>query len=118
MNKLDGERLTDVVGGSDPVFNVARGVEYTSYGYPASKPYNGEQLWSCAGTATEDTTNPQFATQGIPCTMTGGSSGGPWLLDNGKQNSVNSYGYSKSGMMYGPYWGSVIQATYKIAQAR
>jgi V8-like Glu-specific endopeptidase len=118
MNKLDGETLTDVVGGSGVAFNVDRGVDYTSYGYPASKPFSGEQLWSCAGTATDDPKNPAFKTQGIPCTMTGGSSGGPWLLDDGLQNSVNSYGYSNSGVMYGPYWGTVIENTYNIAQAR
>lgn len=113
----DGETLTDVVGGSGVEFNAARGGQYTSYGYPAAKPFNGQQLWSCTGTATDDARNPAFKTQGIPCTMTGGSSGGPWLLNSGYQNSVNSYGYSGSGVMFGPYWGEVIEETYTIAQA-
>jgi hypothetical protein len=117
MNKLDGKTLTDVVGSSDVAFGAARGEQYTSYGYPASAPYDGVQLWSCTGTATKDNRNPQFNTQGIPCTMTGGSSGGPWLLDNGVQNSINSYGYSGAGVMYGPYWGTEIQNAYNFAQA-
>ncbi|MET3719303.1 MULTISPECIES: hypothetical protein [unclassified Arthrobacter] len=117
MDPLNGLNLTDVVGSSEVAFNAHRGLQYTSYGYPAAKPFNGEQLWSCAGTATPDTTHPEFGTQGIPCTMTGGSSGGPWLLNNGAQNSINSYGYNNSGVMYGPYWGAEIQSVYNLAQA-
>jgi hypothetical protein len=112
-----GETLTEVVGGSGVEFGAARGLQYSSYGYPASTPYNGEQLWSCKGKASDDTTHREFNTQGIPCTMNGGSSGGPWLLGNGLQNSINSYGYSGSNVMYGPYWGADIQNTYNIAQA-
>jgi hypothetical protein len=112
-----GQTLTDVVGGSGVEFGANRGLQYTSYGYPAAAPYNGEQLWSCSGQASNDPIHPEFNTQGIPCTMTGGSSGGPWLLSSGLQNSINSYGYSGSNVMYGPYWGEVIEATYNLAQA-
>jgi len=114
----NGDLLTDVVGGSGTAFNQARGLTYTSYGYPAAAPFNGETLWSCTGKATADPNNPQFATQGIPCDMTGGSSGGPWFIgvgSDGVQNSINSYGYNGSPVMYGPYWGSVIQDTFKRA---
>ncbi|QDG64363.1 serine protease [Pseudarthrobacter sp. NIBRBAC000502771] len=113
-----GRKLTDVVGGSGTAFNQARGLTYTSYGYPAAAPFNGETLKSCTGTASNDSNNPQFNTQGIPCDMTGGSSGGPWFIGNGPdglQNSINSYGYNGSAVMYGPYWGSVIETTYTNA---
>ncbi len=94
---------------------------YKAFGYPAARPFDGESLKSCSGTATNDPYNPQFNTQGIPCNMTGGSSGGPWFIgtsSTGYQNSVNSYGYgSKSTTMYGPYWGSVIQQAYSTAAA-
>jgi len=118
MNPLNGKTLTSVVGGSGVAFNQARGLTYTSYGYPAASPFNGETLWSCTGTATDDPNNPQFGSQGIPCDMTGGSSGGPWFIgigSDGIQNSINSYGYNGNPVMYGPYWGSVIQATYTSA---
>lgn len=113
-----GRKLTDVVGGSGTAFNQARGLTYTSYGYPAAAPFNGETLKSCTGTASNDSNNPQFNTQGIPCDMTGGSSGGPWFIGKGSdglQNSINSYGYNGSAVMYGPYWGDVIKATYTSA---
>ncbi|WP_314216421.1 hypothetical protein [Pseudarthrobacter equi] len=118
MDRLDGDLLTDVVGGSGVAFNEDRGRSYTSYGYPADKQYNGETLKSCAGTATNDTVNPAFTTQGIPCDMTSGSSGGPWFIGSGPdglQNSINSYGYSGSKVMYGPYWGDSIEKTYRVA---
>jgi hypothetical protein len=118
MNPLNGQNLTDVVGGSGTAFNQARGLTYTAYGYPQASPFDGTSLWSCTGTATNDPNNPQFDTQGIPCDMTGGSSGGPWFIgigSDGLQNSINSYGYNGSAVMYGPYWGSVIQDTYKRA---
>ncbi|ELT44458.1 trypsin-like serine peptidase [Arthrobacter nitrophenolicus] len=118
MNQLGGKNLTDVVGGSGVAFNQARGLTYKSFGYPAARPFNGETLKSCTGTASNDANNPQFGTQGIPCDMTGGSSGGPWFIgtsSSGVQNSINSYGYSGSNVMYGPYWGTVIQATYQSA---
>ena len=121
MSTLNGKYLSDVVGGSGVQFNAARGLSYKSFGYPAAAPFNGESLKSCSGTATNDPYNPQFNTQGIPCNMTGGSSGGPWFIgtsSSGYQNSINSYGYgSNSNKMYGPYWGSVIQQAYSTAAA-
>ena len=121
MNTLNGKTLSDVVGASGVQFNAARGLSYKSFGYPAAAPFNGESLKSCSGTAKNDPYNPQFNTQGIPCNMTGGSSGGPWFIgtsSSGYQNSINSYGYgSNSTTMYGPYWGSVIQQAYSTAAA-
>jgi hypothetical protein len=120
MNQFNGQYLSDVVGASGVQFNAARGLTYTSYGYPAASPFNGESLKSCTGKAANDPNNPQFNTQGISCDMTGGSSGGPWFIGTGSdglQNSINSYGYSGSRVMYGPYWGSVIEQTYTSAAA-
>lgn len=115
-----GQNLADVVGASGVAFNQARGLTYKSFGYPAASPFNGETLKSCTGPASDDPYNPQFNTQGIPCDMTGGSSGGPWFIgtsSSGVQNSINSYGYDRSAVMYGPYWGSVIQQAYNSAAA-
>jgi V8-like Glu-specific endopeptidase len=122
--ELDGQKLADVVGATGVVFNQSRGLTYKAFGYPAASPFTGKTLVSCYGKAGNDSVNPQFNTQGIPCDMTGGSSGGPWFLAEstdsplGFQNSVNSYGYgSRSTAMYSPYWGSVIEQVYKRAAA-
>ena len=121
VSPLNGQNLSDVVGSSGVQFNAARGLTYKSYGYPAASPFDGQSLVSCTGPASNDPTNPQFNAQGIPCDMTGGSSGGPWFIgtsSSGYQNSINSYGYgTRSTVMYGPYWGSVIQQAYATAAA-
>ncbi|MET1087266.1 MAG: hypothetical protein ABWY04_09110 [Arthrobacter sp.] len=118
MNPLNGKLLTDEVGGSGVAFNEDHGLTYTAFGYPADRPFNGETIRSCAGPASGDTTNPDFDTQGISCDMTSGSSGGPWFIGSGPgglQNSINSYAYSGSKVMYGPYWGASIEEAYDVA---
>lgn len=113
-----GVSLADQVGASGVAFNQARGLNYTAFGYPAGSPFNGETLQSCSGWSVDDPFG-QSNSQGIPCNMTGGSSGGPWFLGGSSsyQNSVNSFGYdSVSNTMFGPYWGSVIQQAYNAAQ--
>src|SRR5699024_11618803 len=51
---LSGKSLTDVVGSYPIGFNMERGLTYTSYGYPAGAPYDGEQLYYCTDTASQD----------------------------------------------------------------
>lgn len=115
----NGEKLSDVVGASGVAFNEDTGLEYTAYGYPAAAPFDGESLKSCTGTAIADPTGGTES-QGIPCDMTGGSSGGPWFIGQGAdgyQNSVNSFGYTAiPDVMWGPSWGSVIEDSYNLAQ--
>ena len=45
-----GQSLTQVVGNYPIAFNLARGLPYKAYGYPAARPFNGQTLWSCSGT--------------------------------------------------------------------
>jgi hypothetical protein len=121
VSQLNGQSLADAAGASGVAFNEARGLTYKSYGYPAAAPFTGQTLVSCTGKSAKDVINPQFDTQGIPCDMTGGSSGGPWFIGSdatGFQNSINSYGYgTRSTTMFGPYWGTVIQQAYNSASA-
>ncbi|TFD54612.1 hypothetical protein E3T55_03320 [Cryobacterium frigoriphilum] len=113
-----GSTLSDTVGASGVAFNDSRGLSYTAYGYPAMSPFDGETLQTCGGGAAADPYG-QTQSQGIPCNLTGGSSGGPWFVGGaagGVQNSVSSFGYSTmTGTMFGPYWGSVIESVYAVA---
>ena len=115
-----GASLSDTVGASGVAFNEGRGLTYSAFGYPAAAPFTGNTLQSCSGTATDDP-YAQSESQGIPCDMTGGSSGGPWFIGSGStgyQNSVNSFGYNNvANTMFGPYWGSVIESAYDAAAA-
>lgn len=121
VNTLNGGTLSAAVGASSIGFNMARNLTYSAYGYPAASPFNGERLFSCYGTASADRIGGTQS-QGIPCDMTGGSSGGPWFVGSGAsgtQNSVNSFGYStQKNVMYGPYFGSSIQSAYTAASTR
>jgi hypothetical protein len=112
-----GTALTDRVGGRGISFNYSRSQNYVSYGYPAAPPFNGERLWTCNSPlqTSDNSTSPQ--TLGIGCDMTGGSSGGGWIV-GGNLYSVNSYGYSNQpNVMFGPYLGSVAQGVYNAASA-
>ena len=114
---LNGKTLAQAVGASAVAFNQARGLAYDAFGYPAAAPFDGQTLQSCSGTATPDPYG-QTQSQGIPCDMTGGSSGGPWFLSSGAQNSLNSFGYNNiPNVMFGPYYGSVAQTAYATAAA-
>lgn len=119
VDSAGGASLTEAVGASGVAFNQPRGQGYTAYGYPASFPFDGETLETCSGVAQNDTFGGTQSI-GISCDMTGGSSGGPWLLGSGPtgvQNSVNSFGYNAvPDVMFGPYWGEVAENVYAAAQ--
>ncbi|MGP3971693.1 trypsin-like serine peptidase [Streptomyces sp. 6N223] len=106
-----GQSLEEAVGGSVPVNFDAPAVsgvgEVELFGYPAAAPYDGEHLYSCTDTPARlslDAAMPVMYWAG--CTMTGGSSGGPWLRtgDNGELEliSVNSIGPLESTWLAGP----------------
>jgi hypothetical protein len=115
MNEnASGQSLTDVVGGYPIAFNQARGLTYQAFGYPAARPFDGQKLWSCSGAVVQDTFGGS-QDQGLACNMTGGSSGGGWIT-GGSLNSVTSFGYTGlKNVLWGPYFGSVIQSTYSSA---
>ena len=123
VSPVGGVSLTDKVGGQGVAFNQARLQNMYSFGYPAAAPYDGTDIAWCHGNVVADSQGS--SDQGMVCNMTGGSSGGPWFLNYnegagiGTLNSLNSFKYTSpllSDKMYGPYFGSVIQAAYNSAQ--
>jgi V8-like Glu-specific endopeptidase len=119
---LEGRSLTDVVGGQGVAFSQARRRQMYAFGYPAAAPYDGSRLVYCSGRAFDDFLLSRDL--GLTCNMTGGSSGGPWMLDFneatglGTQNSVNSFTYTFApNWMFGPYFGTEAQAVYQAAQS-
>ena len=112
-----GTALTDRVGGRGIAFNYSRSQNFQSYGYPAAPPFTGERLWRCNSPVQTSDNSANPATMGIGCDMTGGSSGGGWIVGSSLY-SVNSYGYdNQPDVMYGPYQGSVAQSLYNAAAA-
>jgi hypothetical protein len=116
MNEnASNQSLTQVTGGYTAAFNQPKGQTMKAYGYPAARPFNGETLYSCNGVVVADTYGGS-QDQGLACNMTGGSSGGGWI-QNGSLSSVTSFGYTGvKNILWGPYFGSTIQAAFNTAQ--
>ncbi|GAB3147653.1 peptidase [Micromonospora sonneratiae] len=122
VNTLNGQSLTDVVGGQSIAFNQARSQNMYAFGYPAAAPYDGTKLVYCSGKAFDEFLGTGDI--GLNCNMTGGASGGPWFLSfsesagTGALNSVNSFKYSFSTKyMFGPYFGTDALNLYNAAQS-
>lgn len=65
--------------------NEAININYVSFGYPQGAPFNGNKIEICAsslGYVDPGTAGGQDS-KAIGCDMTGGSSGGPWLISMG-----------------------------------
>lgn len=114
-----GQRLDDVVGGQPIAFDVPRGQTTWVFGYPAAAPWTGELLVHCSGLVVQDTTPVPSTDQGLACTMTPGSSGGPWFsgfdsrTGKGTLTSLTSFSYvDQPGVLWGPYLGSVAHDLY------
>ena len=114
-----GRLLQDAVGAQPIAFSAPRGRPAAAFGYPAAPPWTGERLVACSGAVRADTTPSPSTDQGLACTMTGGSSGGPWLsgfdrrTGTGTVTSLTSFSYSDApGVLYGPYLGDVARDLY------
>jgi hypothetical protein len=116
----NGQYLTDVVGGVAFGANLDRKQTFHALGYPHASPFNGKKMFEClADKAVDDTGTPPPL--GISCDLTGGSSGGGWLVQsNGTWyvNGHNDYQYTNDpNTMYSPYYGNEALAIYNSAQA-
>jgi len=116
-----GLSLQDRFGSRGAMFNLTFEQQFDSYGYPAApgtigQNFDGELLWTCAsdvGFQDMQFPGPPFTT-GMGCDMTGGSSGGGWIINDQFLNSVVSYGIEgEPEVQYGPYFGTTAQAFYE-----
>jgi hypothetical protein len=104
------------VGSLGFAWNQPRVQHYNDFGYPAANPFSGAWMVTCQGShAYDDITigsNPPAAAPApfaIGCDMTGGSSGGPFIMSfkNGNFiNGHNDYKYVNPALplaMFSPY---------------
>jgi V8-like Glu-specific endopeptidase len=111
-----GVALTDRVGGRGIAFNYDRSQTFSSFGYPAGRPFGGGRLWVCRSPLAGSDTSTSPPTMAMGCDMTSGASGGSWVAGESVL-SVNSYGYAgRPNVMYGPYQGPEAQALFASAQ--
>jgi len=115
---------TSVGGGFGIAYSgVASGDTLSAFGYPAAGKYHGSDLVYCKGSIGTDASTGG-ATWSMPCDMTGGSSGGPWVsstdptkLAGTTLRSLNSYGYSGVKAMFGPKFNADTQAVFNAANS-
>ena len=110
-----GQHIVNVVGGQGFAWNWPSSEYVYDFGYPAAAPFNGQTLQYCNG--SEFNWAAVSSTMGLPCNFTGGSSGGPWLMDfNGEFgyiNGVNDFVYSSlPGYIFSAYFGNNADSLY------
>ena len=126
MKKRNGKTLADKVGKRGIAFNKGDNQNFDVFGYPAESPFDGEKMYRCdSESAGRDNSQNSPKLIRIDCNMTGGSSGGGWVIGGDKVNSVVSYGYEctipipplcnnpEEGKLFGPYFGGEIKKLYK-----
>ncbi len=117
------DSVTEAIGSAGVAYDLPARQQYSALGYPQEPPFNGTQLWECqSGLYRQDQPNKSGpATSGITCDMTGGSSGGGWLISQkgkfGYVNGHNDYKYTNDpAHMYSPYYGDDWFKVYDMAQ--
>jgi hypothetical protein len=110
LNPLNGKMLSQVAGWLGFAWNFPRNQVWTSLGYPAAPPFNGQRMWQDTAPYANDGAVPGSPQPiGIGCSMTGGCSGGPWVLGLGSTNYVNGHNsYRPNNQpleIYSPYFG-------------
>lgn len=129
MYKRNGKKLADRVGKRGIAFKKSRNQKFDVFGYPAEGDFNGERMFRCDSPAEgKDNSQGNPEPTRIDCDMTGGSSGGGWVIGGQKVNSVVSYGYEcglgplplpipcnnpEEGKLFGPYFGGEIKKLYR-----
>lgn len=113
-----GQTLEQAVVERTITFNSSTNQAYSVYGYPAAKKFNGQRMRVCNTAYKYIDSSGDPDTIGVPCDMTGGSSGGGWITSSGQLASVTSYGYSSlKNVLFGPHLETAAQQLYSDAVA-
>jgi len=130
---IDTGRLGDRVGGQGFAYNQKLGTKVFAFGYPAAAHpdgnlvFTGERMKWCYGKTVFPVQEPAAKVEehlGLRCSMTGGSSGGPWILQYknarrlGYINGVTSLGgdtdnNNRSDLITSPYFDGETFGVYK-----
>ena len=91
-----GWHIVNYFGGHGFRANLGKYTYENSFGYPGEYPFDGGNLNRCWGYASPEWTSGSYTSETIkiPCDMTRGMSGGPWLYgfdgNWGNLNGINS----------------------------
>jgi V8-like Glu-specific endopeptidase len=118
-----GQKLAATVGAAGIAWNLSPRQLFDVYGYPVEEPFDGATLRLCPQTAFEGHDITSFLSPGpldlaVQCNVTGGASGGGWLIAGDTLNGVTSSGYSDDPTTdFGPYFGSAVGRLFREAAA-
>ncbi|UCE00148.1 MAG: hypothetical protein JSV42_05360 [Chloroflexota bacterium] len=110
------QTLEEVVGNLGFAYNLSPEQHWFNFGYPSAAPFDGFTMQICAGSFARNDPNFSFpAPMAMGCDMTGGASGGPWIINfsgtpgnSNYLNGNNSYRYKDDLLeIYSPYLGDV-----------
>jgi V8-like Glu-specific endopeptidase len=114
-----GKNLVDVVGG----YRIRTGFpsqkrRLTIIGYPFLAPYPGDRQYRCAGVASP--TGPRLQ---LPCRLTTGASGGPWVEGNastgtGYVDGITTNTNLANTMLWSPPFDDGVRDLYHYADLR
>jgi V8-like Glu-specific endopeptidase len=118
-----GQALASAVGAAGIAWNLSPKQVFDVYGYPVEEPFDGATLRVCPQTRFEGHDISSFLSPGpldlaVECEVTGGASGGGWLISGNTLNGVTTNGYSDAPSTdLGPYFGSAVGRLFDEAAA-
>jgi len=118
-----GQKLASTVGGAGIAWNLSPRQVFDVYGYPVEEPFDGATLRRCPQTAFEGHDVTSFLSPGpldlaVQCNVTGGASGGGWLIDGNILNGITTNGYEDDPTTdFGPYFGGAAGKLFREAAA-
>ena len=112
-----GKRISQVVGWLGFAWNWSLYQHWNQFGYPAASPFSGKRLiTSQSSYAYKGSVGCSPPPVGVGSDLTGGSSGGPWVLKFATGNYLNgnnSYRRSsKSKEMFSPRFNNNAKSLY------
>jgi V8-like Glu-specific endopeptidase len=116
-----GQRLAEAVGADGFASGLSPDQAFDVYGYPVARPFTGATLQVCPQARYEGHDLEAFFTPGplelgVQCNISGGSSGGGWVIVGGMLNGVTSNSYSDDpSTSYGPYFGRAVARLFTRA---
>lgn len=118
-----GQRLAAAVGGAGIAWNLSPRQVFDVYGYPVEEPFDGATLRRCPQTSFVGHDITSFLSPGplnlaVECNVTGGASGGGWLIRGNTLNGITTNGYlDDPDTDFGPYFGRAVGRLFREAAA-
>lgn len=113
-----GQRLAAAVGADGIAWGLPPSQVFDVYGYPVAPPFDGASQRICAQTPFEGHDVASFFWPGplnmaVQCNVTGGASGGGWVISGGLLDGITTYGYpTDPNTDFGPYFGRAVAQLY------